>query len=539
MSEISIEWTQDDLDMFLADVAVCSAIRSVEINWSPVVPKVSLIAQLRHLDKARIALSMPVADGLPLLRKLHTSQMRNIHLHIEDLEHWEDGLSLDYRRTCLNNSVELELKGNVTKFPLALVLDIFSSKPTEIHMICDFHHPDTSKTSWISCMHVDLLHATLSHSLSTLRLNISCHTDNPFEISSIRPLLQIGCMRHLKFEIDAPWSLSDADVEELAYAWPDIQTLELGLYHDSLQGAGVLPVACPTLRALSSLVQHCPKLGEIYLPLRASRCPSEVPYIPQSKHRSVVCLTLSGGEMRGNEVEDVAFALHRLLPVAQLDIAHAFNGDLWDAVWQEKLRFKLHENGARLSGKHKARVLTGSEIDSSDDDFPEVAQIVGEAQRSSSLSQGEVSSEGEESGAGGTEAEEELDGDELESDMPRASQASKRPKPSPSIAPQKSKTNIARPKGRTSNKSSNTKKSQSSRPRPVPRSRHQPSMVASTLCDELDDDDLYAKEALGDSQEASTAPQKCKLIDTAGSGSPAPSINARYIIFFPQLIDQL
>ena len=175
-------------------------------------------------------------------------------------------------------------------------------------------------------------------------MSLHSSTDESFSFALIQPLLRLRSMSRFEVAANVPFELSDANIDALAHAWPDLEALEFRFYHDSLQGSGILPKKCPTLRSLASLGRHCGQLREAYIPIRADvddisweKWPT-----PKEGNWTLKQLTIDGGEVLSGECEAVGMALHQLFPRATVDTRNVFDLDTWNKIMQAHLRCSLY-----------------------------------------------------------------------------------------------------------------------------------------------------------------------------------------------------
>ena len=90
----------------------------------------------------------------------------------------------------------------------------------------------------------------------------------PITPDSLRPLYAFPAMRKAELDVINEIQLADADLRELALAWPQLEDLRL-LPDESHQPSYVLPVA--TMAGLVHFARHCPQLRYLYIAVNTSQ----------------------------------------------------------------------------------------------------------------------------------------------------------------------------------------------------------------------------------------------------------------------------
>ena len=334
-------------------------LHTLELNWVPVVPDPTLLTCLTRLSTLKIAMTASIIDSLPLLAALHASGIVLIRLCVEQAGY--DWPVLDYSRTCSRGPVELYMRGSPSTLCLDQVLKLFSAEKkeieTELHLTCEIEYPDSrafaesgsllpnaSAGALVSAMRCP--RSTLAIALRALDMEdpLSDTDDDVFTFASIQPLLKIRQMIRFELAANVPFSISDTEVAALTRAWPGLEALEVRLYHDTLQGSALLPKRCPTLRSLGSFARNCPRLSSLYIPFRAAidGVPADEWPKPGEAHQVLKCLTVNGGEVRGEESQKMGTVLDEMFPRAMLDTRNVFDMTVWDRVMEAKLKCRLY-----------------------------------------------------------------------------------------------------------------------------------------------------------------------------------------------------
>ncbi|KAH9835028.1 uncharacterized protein C8Q71DRAFT_137953 [Rhodofomes roseus] len=348
------------VDNYLQSLTKQPFLNTLELDWIPLVPDPALLIGLPMLRTLRVALLANVVEAIPFLHVLHKSRVSDVRVFIEQEDC--DIPVVDYHRTSVGGSVELYLSGNPSALCLDRLMGIFpeGERATELHLACEFECPNNRAfaESPLSSPAVDALCRALRCERSTAAVALRAppdltrsSSDGWFTFAAIQPLLRLRCMTRFEVSANVRFELSDANMDALARAWPDLEALELRLYHDSLQGRGVLPTTCPTFRSLVSLGRHCRRLCEVHLPFRADLddLSCEEWSAPHEANRSVRWLTVDGGEVLCSEGKVVGMALQRIFPCATLDTHNVFDMVTWDGIIQAKLRSKLNTDMYRHS----------------------------------------------------------------------------------------------------------------------------------------------------------------------------------------------
>lgn len=154
-------------------------------------------------------------------------------------------------------------------------------------------------------------------------------------------------MRHFKLDTACKWDLCDDDMEELAFAWPDLRTL---LLDPTNQWS--LPHRI-TLRSLATLAALCPHVETLGLVLDTSTTdPNELNYDVQNN----ACETLYVGdsEITKDALRDVCDFLTAVYP--NVDAVHVVQrpcpgDDGYKTGWQIVQAWLLTMASMRRSGR--------------------------------------------------------------------------------------------------------------------------------------------------------------------------------------------
>ncbi|EIW80828.1 hypothetical protein CONPUDRAFT_166219 [Coniophora puteana RWD-64-598 SS2] len=87
---------------------------------------------------------------------------------------------------------------------------------------------------------------------------------SPVNVDTLRPLTSFASLERLVLNLHLPFSLTDADIERFARAWPKLHTFEINW------GAGWGKSPLITATGLIALARHCPRLASLTLPIDAS-----------------------------------------------------------------------------------------------------------------------------------------------------------------------------------------------------------------------------------------------------------------------------
>lgn len=361
-SHWSHERASSYLDNYLRSVASQPFLETLELDWVPTVPAPASLTCLAKLRMLRVALRANIVDALPLLVALHASSIPHIRLFVE--QGGCDPSVMEYCRTHVGGPVELNVRGSPSVLCLDRLLWVFATREKEtkreLHLTCELEYPDNrvfaGPSSLLSGAAVGALVSALRCPHSTIAMALRApmdldledthiHADDEaFAFTSIQPLLKIRQMVRFEVAANAPFSLSDTDVAALARAWPDLEALEVRLYHDTLQGSALLPERCPTLRSLVALARHCPRFGALRIPFRAhiDGMSSDDWPKPGQAQQVLKQLAIDGGEVLCGESHAVGVALEDMFPRAMLDTRNVFDSVAWDYIIESKVRHRLY-----------------------------------------------------------------------------------------------------------------------------------------------------------------------------------------------------
>ncbi|KDQ62834.1 hypothetical protein JAAARDRAFT_203281 [Jaapia argillacea MUCL 33604] len=154
------------------------------------------------------------------------------------------------------------------------------------------------------------------------------------QATSLRPLLAFGNLATVVIDPPIFIVMDDSILQEMALAWPDLETLSIGIERHSLQEYRV------TLPGLIPLAQHCPRLKKLGVVLHATADINEVKLTDFISVSSVDSLQFAGSTITPDRAMEVAAYLSALFP--KVDHCGLSAGEVNDCemsdAWQEVCR---------------------------------------------------------------------------------------------------------------------------------------------------------------------------------------------------------
>ena len=172
--------------------------------------------------------------------------------------------------------------------------------------VCDTSDSSSSVDGWKQCF--DTLSVYCSSTLEHLHID---HQETFIDVAdwmTFRPLLTIRCLKTLLIQGFA-YTLRDDDLEQMALAWPQLQSFRLLAYFAT-------PPSPPriTLSGITTLLKHCPMLQSLGLIFDARIIDTQVITEPTDVVCNRIIKVLDVGNSPINDTMEVAKFLHGILP---------------------------------------------------------------------------------------------------------------------------------------------------------------------------------------------------------------------------------
>ncbi|TRM55584.1 hypothetical protein BD626DRAFT_577206 [Schizophyllum amplum] len=230
-------------------------------------------SKLQHLD-----LTLHARVTIHMLRTLsENSTLRSLTLRYggQDVHQFEQALSAAYSFPAFPSVRRLEIKGLSLRAASRLFTSRTLTPLEDIYVIDDRHdvyidedeeRSSPAKDALLNTLRLIGSHLEPYHSLRVLYIQGPSYHEFSLTLGDLRPLAAFHNMREITIAIEHATVLVDADCDQMADWWPNLEVFALS--YECREG----DTRC-TLRGLVALASRCPRLAVLQLPLDAMSIP--------------------------------------------------------------------------------------------------------------------------------------------------------------------------------------------------------------------------------------------------------------------------
>ncbi|KAI6141893.1 hypothetical protein BKA82DRAFT_4199709 [Pisolithus tinctorius] len=260
-----------------------------------------IVSKLRHLEAVKSYVSSwEMLSGLAQMKGL-----RRLSVSLPRI--------LGLRPECPSGEIFPQLRTlNVIAASVASCTDFFRwtslDKVTEICINCSDVLPDNDPSQNLVEM-TSLISLQCKH-LEILWISSSSSRDDEIPTAWPRPLLEnyqaFHQLRAIALKTPISFTLSDSDLEGMVKAWPHLEAFHL--FHQVMLD----PPVQLTLRGVTALLYHCPKLKHFTLTFDATHVPAPLSYSTLVRNTAVGYMGVCASPV--SESRDVAAYLSTIMP---------------------------------------------------------------------------------------------------------------------------------------------------------------------------------------------------------------------------------